>query len=158
MTQILLTQLLAAFKSESLALDHFVALLKKEQAMLVENLTSQLIELSEQKTTLAISLNDLAQARRALLQKHIPTLSLESIGAWLKTNCPEGLIVWQKIIDSAKESQRLNQANGELIQMKLRHNQQSLAVLSNAFNQANLYGPDGQTNFKPGSGRSLGSV
>lgn len=158
MTQISATQLLAAFKSESLALENFVALLKKEQAMLVENLTSQLIELSEQKTTLAISLSELAQARRALLQKHIPTLSLDSIGDWLKANYPEGLIVWQKILASAKESQRLNQTNGELIQMKLRHNQQSLAVLSDAFNQANLYGPDGQANFKPGSGRSLGSV
>lgn len=158
MTQSSVTQLLTAFNTESKALESFVALLEKEQAMLVENLTDQLLKLSEQKTIQAVTLNELAQARRALLQKNIPSLSLDSINVWLKSNCPEGLISWQKILTLAKNSQQLNQTNGELIQLKLRHNQQSLTVLNSAFNKANLYGPDGQASFTPGNSRSLGSV
>jgi flagellar biosynthesis protein FlgN len=186
------SQLLAALTAEHGALLNFVALLEREQRMLVENLTDQLLELSEQKSTDALGLNGLAQARGALLEKNIPQLSVapargtpkvgnplsakadaeltpppdarpsgglgaDAIHAWLGTHSPEGLAIWQKTLALAKRSQQLNRTNGELIQMKLRHNQQSLAVLSNAVNKANLYGPDGQPNFAPGSGRSLGS-
>ena len=168
--------MLSALTAEHAALLSFVALLEREQGMLVENLTDKLLELSEQKTTDALSLNELAQARRNLLEKNISQLGVvpsgrgappsahHSVGlgadiirVWLKTHCPEGLVIWQKTLLMAKRSQQLNRTNGELIQMKLRNNQQSLAVLSNAVNRANLYGPDGQPNFKPGSGRSLGS-
>jgi len=84
-------------------------------------------------------------------------LSADAIRAWLKIHSPDGLSIWQGILDLAERARQLNNTNGELIQMKLRHNQQILTVLSNAVNQANLYGPDGQTSFSPGSGRSLGS-
>lgn len=150
-------QLLAALTAEQRALLNFLALLEREQRMLVENLTDQLLELSEQKSTDALSLNGLAQARRDLLQQNIPQLSADSIHAWLGTHSPECQVLWQKIRTMTDRAQQTNRTNGELIQMKLRHNQQSLAVLSNAADKANLYGPDGQPNFSPGSGRSLGS-
>lgn len=150
-------QLLSALTAERTALLSFVALLEREQRMLVENLTDQLLELSEQKSANALSLNELAETRRALLRKNLPQLNLGTIRAWLGTHSPEGLAVWQEILALAERAKQLNQTNGELIQMKLRRNQQLLAVLSNAVNKANLYGPDGQTNFSPGSGRSLGS-
>lgn len=149
--------LLAALTAERAALADFVALLEREQGMLVENRTDQLLELSEKKTTDALSLNELAEARRSMLQKNLPQFSADAIHAWLGKHSLEGLAVWQEILASAKRAQQLNHTNGELIQMKLRHNQQSLAVLSNAVNKANLYGPDGQPSFSPGSGRSLGS-
>lgn len=125
--------------------------------MLVENLTDQLLELSKQKSADALSLNQLAETRRTLLRENIPQLDAGAIRAWLETHSPQGLAVWEEILALAERAQRLNQTNGELIQTKLRRNQQSLAVLSNAVNKANLYGPDGQTSFSPGSGRSLGS-
>ncbi len=143
--------------AEHAALLNFVALLEREQGMLVENHTDQLLELSEQKSTEALGLNELARARRDLLQNNIPQLSVDSIHAWLEKYSPEGLATWQKTLALAKRSQLLNRANGELIQMKLRHNQQSLAVLSKAVDKANIYGPDGQTNFSRGGGRSLGN-
>ena len=150
--------MLAALTAERVALLGFVALLEHEQEMLVENRTDRLLELSEQKTTSAFSLNKLAETRRALLQKNIPqSAGADAIHAWLKTSSPDGLAVWLEVTTLAKRAQQLNQTNGELIQMRLRHNQQSLAVLSNAVNKANLYGPDGQASFSPGSGRSLGS-
>lgn len=165
------TELLAALSAERAALLNFTALLEREQAMLVENSTDQLLELSEQKSSDAIGLNELAGRCRSLLQKSIPHLDIsttkdtqrctqppaDTIRAWLKTHNPECLPVWQEILTLVDRCKQLNNTNGELIQIKLRHNQQTLTVLSNAVNKANLYGPDGQTSFSPGSGRSLGS-
>ncbi len=150
-------QLLSALTAERAALLGFIALLEREQGMLVENLTDQLLELSEQKSTNALALNELTETRRALLQKSFPQLDAGAIRAWLEMHSPEGLAMWQEILVLAEHAQQLNQTNGELIQTKLRRNQQLLTVLSNAVNKANLYGPDGQTSFSPGSGRSLGS-
>lgn len=149
--------MLAALGAERAALFDFVALLQREQGMLAENLTDQLVALSEQKSKKALLLNQLGETRRTLLQNNIPQLSVTAIQAWLKTHSPAGLLAWQEVLSLAAQAQQLNNINGELIQMKLRHNQQALSVLSNAVNKANLYGPDGQPNFSPGSGRSLGS-
>ena len=151
------SQLLAALTAEHAALVSFIALLEREQGMLVENRTDQLLELSEQKSTAALGLNEITEARRSLLQKNLPQLSADAIQAWLTAHNPQGLAVWHGILALAERAQQLNRLNGELIQMKLRHNQQSLAVLSNAVNKANLYGPDGQSSLSLGSGRSLGS-
>lgn len=152
-----ITQLLGSLTAERVALRKFVHLLEQEQGLLVENNTDQLLELAEQKSTQAINLNELAESRRNLLRENIPALTAETIHAWLKINSTEGLAVWLEIRTLAEQAQQINHTNGELIQMKLRHNQKSLAVLTSAVNKANLYGPDGQTNFSPGSGRSLGS-
>lgn len=149
--------LLAALNAERTALVKFVSLLEREQGMLMENQNEQLLELAEQKSSDTLELNKLAEARRALLKQHIPQLTAHGVRAWLKSHNPEGLALWEETVALAERAQMLNSANGEVIQMKLRYNQQSLAVLSNAVNKANVYGPDGQTSFSPGSGRSLGS-
>lgn len=151
------SKLLTALAVERTALLGFVALLEREQGMLVENRADQLVALAEQKSSSVLGLNELAETRRALLQQNIPQLSVDAIRAWLEANSPESLNAWQEVLSLAERAQQLNNTNGELIQMKLRHNQQSLAVLSNAVNKASLYGPDGQHSFSPGSGRSLGS-
>lgn len=152
------SQLYSALVAERAALGGFVDLLAREQGLLVENSTDQLLELAEQKTASAININTLAETRRGLLRKNIPELSVETIHDWLKEHSPEGLVIWQEIRTLAERAQQLNQTSGELIQMKLRHNQQSLAALSSAVNKtSSLYGPDGQPSFAPGSGRSLGS-
>lgn len=157
MNQNYLTKLLGALTVERAALQKFIHLLEHEQGLLVENNTDQLLELAEQKSAQSISLNELAESRRNLLRESIPVFSAETVHAWLEAHSAECLAIWQEIRILASDAQQINNTNGELIQMKLRHNQKSLAVLSNAVNKANLYGPDGQPNFSPGSGRSLGS-
>lgn len=157
MNQNLLTKLLGAMNAERSALLKFIQLLEQEQNLLVENNINQLLEFAEQKSAQAIDLNGLAESRRSLLRENIPVLSADAIQLWLGTHSAESLAVWQEIRTLAARAQQINNTNGELIQMKLRHNQKSLSVLSNAVNKANLYGSDGQTNFSPGTGRSLGS-
>jgi flagella synthesis protein FlgN len=149
--------LLGALATERVALQKFTHLLEQEQSLLVENKTDRLLEFAEQKSAQAVCLSELAESRRSLLRENIPSFTAETIHVWLKANSAEGLVAWQEIRALAERAQLVNHTNGELIQMKLRHNQKSLAVLSNAVNKANLYGPDGQHNLSPGSGRSLGS-
>lgn len=149
--------LLDALNAERTALQNFVALLEREQGMLLENLTDQLFELSGQKSADALELNRLTEACSSLLLKNLPALSPESIRSWLAAEYPQGLTVWEEIMALAERAQRLNQITGNLIQMKLQRNQQLQAALNKAANKANLYGRNGRTNFSPGSGRSLGS-
>ena len=154
MTQ--LANLLAALTEEHTAVSNFVALLQQEQQMLTENSIDNLAMLAERKSTHAVKINQLAQTRHRLLQALIPELTAAHILDWLKLNSKEGLELWQGLHTLADQARELNRINGELIQIKMRHNQQLLGALSRAVNQANLYGPNGQTSFSTGTGRSLG--
>lgn len=152
--------MLSAFAAEYAALVNFVALLEREQQMLVENHTDQLQELSEKKTADAMRLSGIAEARHSMIEKNLPQLAgrdTSKLDSWLAKHSQKGLAVWQEIRALTKRAQQLNRTNGELIQMKLRHNQQSLAVLTGTVNKPNLYGPNGQSSFSAGSGRTLGS-
>lgn len=150
-------ELLAALSNERVAVRDFVELLQHEQSLLTENDIEPLLILAEQKSARALKLNELAEVCRRLLGKIIPSLDSAAIQAWLEVNSREGLAMWQEVRALAEQAKQLNNINGELIQMKLRHNQQVLAALSGAVNQASLYGADGQSNFSSGTGRSLGS-
>lgn len=158
MTQTSNPALLTALSNELGAVRIFVELLQLEQILLTENQTDKLLSLAEQKSAQAVDLNQLAEIRRNLLKQQIPELGNDAIQAWLSTHSTEGLARWQEIRLLAEQASQLNHINGEVIQMKLRHNQQTLTTLSQAVRKADLYGPDGQRSFAPGSGRSLGSV
>ncbi|MEI7456844.1 MAG: flagellar protein FlgN [Nitrosomonadales bacterium] len=149
---------MTALSDERLAVRNFVDLLQQEQQLLTENSIDLLLMLAEKKSTDAVRLNELAETRRRLLEKQVGALSSATIQAWFESHDRECLLIWQEICTLAVQAGQLNNINGELIQMKLRHNQQSLTALTRAVSQANLYGPDGQTNFSAGTGRSLGSV
>ncbi len=143
---------LAKLNDERDALRAFVVLLEQEQQVLLGTDTEPLLELAENKTRSSDRLIALAQERR----KFIP--GTDSSETWLKKNAPEGLALWQELLQMADQAQRLNHTNGELIQIKMRYNTQALAVLVGATQHAaGLYGPDGQTNL-PSTGRTLGSV
>lgn len=152
-------ELLSALADERLAITSFIALLQQEQGLLTENSIDPLLTLSEKKSAQAIALNRLTEARQKELLKCSPSLTTpSSIRTWLESNTAAGLAIWLELLTLAEQARQLNQINGELIQMKLRHNQQLLTALSRAVSQADLYGPDGQSSFSAGSGRSLGSV
>jgi len=151
-------EILSALSEERASAQSFVELLQQEQSLLTENSIDQLLNLAEKKSAHALRLNELNEVCRRLLGKFIPKLDNTTIATWFETNSKEGLALWQEIRVLAEQARQINQINGELIQMKQRLNQQLLTALTRAVNQANLYGSDGQTNFSPGSGRSLGSV
>lgn len=148
----------AALQGERDALHEFVALLEREQSALIENLTDEVMDLAEQKSEQALQLNTLVEARTALFKQRYNGLNPASIQHELQTKDTRSWNIWLELRDLAARAQHLNQSSGELIQLKLRHNQQALSILNNATQQANLYGANGQPSFTPGSGRTLGSA
>ena len=154
-----LADFIARLDIECNTLRAFITLLETEQQTLLGDQADQLPALAERKTQAVHELNELAQARA----NDLHTFGAEaadsgSLETWLQENVADSLSVWREIRQLAMQAQQLNRTNGELIRIRLRHNQQALAALHNAANNASgLYGPDGQPNMTT-PGRTLGSV
>jgi flagella synthesis protein FlgN len=147
------TEFLSNLNDECASLRAFVVLLEDEQRTLLGQHTEELLRLAETKIQLANNIARLSETR----ERYLPQGKRDMV-EWLKQNVPQGLPLWQEARQLAAHVQRLNQTNGELIQIKLRYNQQALSVLYGAAQStAGLYGADGQPNLPSGS-RTLGSV
>jgi flagella synthesis protein FlgN len=147
------TEFLSNLNDECATLRAFVVLLEDEQRTLLGQHTDELLPMAEAKIQLANKITTLSTAR----QRHVPA-GTSNMADWLKLNAPQALPKWLEARQLAAQVQRLNQTNGELIQIKLRYNQQALGVLYGAAQStAGLYGADGQPNQISAS-RALGSV
>lgn len=131
-----------ALAQETGLLEQFCHLLKKEQSLLLAGQTSPLMVLAEEKTLLANQLMTQCSLRRGLYPT-LPSLPV-AMAAQLDT-----------LQQRAAEAEHLNRTNGELIHIRLRHNQQALNILQQASHQATLYGPDGHTQTAFTGGRPL---
>jgi flagella synthesis protein FlgN len=143
--------MLARLNDERDALRAFVVLLEQEQNALLSTDTDALLPLAERKTKESDLIQTLSRARRESLPDALTTEK------WLQANSPVGIALWHDIRQLAEQAQRQNHVNGELIQLKMRYNQQALIALVGATQHAaGIYGRDGQPNL-PTSGRNLGS-
>jgi len=139
---------------ERAALRAFVVLLEKEQQTLLNQNVEQLQTLAEAKTLSALKLTEMGNARRHYISSTSPKLDT---AAWILKHAPSCRAIWDDIRELAAQAHQLNQTNGEVIQLKLRSNQQALtALLGAAKSAAGLYGRDGQPSL-PTTGRTLGS-
>jgi flagella synthesis protein FlgN len=136
----------------------FVELLRREQQLLGENAVDALQALVADKSRAAADLGDLAQGRDRLLADLGLAAGRAGMEAWVgSANGVRSQAAWHRLLALAADARSLNETNGRLIDIHLNNNQQALAVLMAAANQAATYGPDGQQ--KPGGGgRSLGSA
>jgi flagella synthesis protein FlgN len=137
---------------ERTALRAFIGLLEREQQILLSPDTEPLLDLATEKTRAA-------EALTALVKKRPQYISAEpgKIEAWLRSNAAIALDVWKDIQNMGLQAQQTNKINGELIQVRMRYNQQAVQALLGASEQtAGLYDPKGKTHL-PGSGRPLGS-
>ena len=150
-------EFISSLHSERDVMRSFVALLENEQQCLLDDQTEQLFELADGKTRIVSQLEGLGKARRQYQTEHGAGSEADDMELWLKNHAAHELPVWIEIRKLASRAQQLNHTNGEMIRVKLRHNQQALAILHNAAQNASLYGPDGQPTL-PGKGRTLGSV
>ena len=147
------TNAISLLNNELAELRKFVALLSSEQQSLLENDTDSLLTLSETKTRAAGLLMDMSNSRR----KSLLTNGIDTMETWIAKHAPNSQALWGDIQKFAAQAQHLNTTNGELIQSRMRHNQQALGVLySSSKSAAGIYGPDGQANLG-NSGRHLGS-
>lgn len=137
---------------ERTALQAFVGLLEREQQILLSPDAEPLLDLSTEKTRAA-------EALTALVKKRAQYLSAGpgEIEAWLRSNAAIALDVWKDIQKMGAQAQQMNKTNGDLIQVRMRYNQQALQALLGASEQAaGLYDPKGKASL-PTSGRPLGS-
>lgn len=152
------TSLPSLLDEEAARLRDFLVLLDKEQQALALGDIDRLLPLSAEKTELCTVLAQLGEARaKALAAAGLPP-GRPGMAAWIERQPESGGARrhWQALLAMADKAKALNQTNGTLIATRLAGNQQALAVLMAAANQASLYGPDGQAQ-SPGSGRLLGS-
>jgi flagellar biosynthesis protein FlgN len=153
------TETIASLLSQELrTLRSFIELLNTEQRLLTSGAAEGLAALADEKSRAATTLGQLAASRdRELSRMHLPT-GRAGMDAWVLSN--EGYARnadWDQLLQLASESRSLNEGNGKLIMLHLRHNQQALSVLMAAADQTATYGPDGHP--RQGTpGRSLGSA
>jgi flagellar biosynthesis protein FlgN len=141
-------------KNERDFLRSFIALLEKEQQALLVQDSEQLLTLADAKNQAVNKLAELSNIRRR--QMNLDAAKLDT-SAWIQKNAPSCRAVWDEIRELAARAHHLNQTNGEVIQLKLRSNQQALTVLLGASQSAaGLYGRDGQPSL-PITGRTLGN-
>ena len=135
----------ACLAAEHAALQSFVSLLEEEQRTLLSDHPEALLDLADSKNRQVEHLTRLAEQRRKLRPVTLPSTGDRT------------LQLWADIRQMAGRAEQLNRTNGELIQIKLRHNQQALNVLHQASHSASLYGPDGQQSLSLAA-RNLGRV
>lgn len=151
-------EFISQMHAERAALHAFIRLLETEQQALLSEQTEQIYALADTKTQMVQELTKLVHARRNGMLARGIKIEPGSMEAWLQTYTAVNLPAWHEIQKLAAYAQHMNRTNGELIQVKMRLNQQTLTMLHNATHSANgLYGPDGQPSV-PISGRILNSV
>lgn len=138
---------MSCLAAEHQLLGFFLSLLQEEQQALLADQTDSLFDIADKKNRLVAELTKQAQQRRQL-------------GSMPEATSPTELRELRDTVrQQAVQAEQTNQVNGELIQIRLQHNQKALQVLQNAArNAAGTYGPDGQASIPATPGRSLGQV
>jgi flagellar biosynthesis protein FlgN len=143
-------------QDEHAGLQGFVALLQKEQALLIAGQIDALTTLAEEKTTRYRSLQHLSDERIMMFARVGAKVSNDNIRAVLGAS-PESLRMWDEVVALAGEAKERNRINGQLITERLQNNQQALTTLLAAAEHPQIYGPDGQAR-PTASSRNLGSA
>lgn len=147
----------ALLADEVKAIEEFVALLKREEAYLIEPVdVDALVSLIGAKNDVARRLAEATARREAALGSGERRQLMAERLRHEPTASPAHRL-WQHLLVLAADAQRINETNGKLIQLHLQHNQSALLALMNAGNQLVPYGADGQRQARGGN-RLLGSA
>lgn len=141
------TELRKTVESEVVAVQSFVALLEREQEILIKGEIDDLFELVRQKDGLAEQLAALAGQRQRLLATSGLTSDRAGMAAWFAAHPDEtpARTAWSGLLAIAGRARELNRVNGELISNRLKNNTMALETLLGSNAAGNLYGPDGQS-------------
>lgn len=140
------TEFIAGLLAERDGTAEFVNLLVNEQAVLRDGASELLETLSRNKAKMAQRLSELAllRARFLELQGHSPDAT--GMQSWVRRHPQDAAAAtaWRSLQSLAAQARALNQVNGALIELQLRHHQRTLAALGKACGAPMLYGPQGQ--------------
>ena len=135
-----------AVEAEVAAVRRFVGLLEREQTILSHGDVDQLLELLPEKNGLTAQLTALAIQRSQALAKERLTDDPAGV-AWFAAHPSEtsARAAWSLLLPIARQAHELNRVNGDLIQLRMRHNAQALEALLGSSDALGLYGPNGQS-------------
>ena len=139
--------------------EEFVSLLQTEQEALRDGAAERLEPLAHDKLEMAQHLSAFAQQRARYLSAAGFSPDAQGMESWMNFH-PQNtgaVAAWRALRRLAEDARALNQANGALINLQLRHHQLMLTALGNACGASMLYGPQGQTLPAPNA-RQLGAA
>lgn len=145
----------AQLTREGDAARRFLRVLESEQAALTSGEAEILENLTAEKSQLAGELDDLAQSRNRLLAEL--GLPAGRKGAEVCADADgsgSARRLWRELLELWTQAQRANRVNGALIDARLAHTRQALALLHTHAGRPALYGPDGHARVS-GGGRPL---
>lgn len=151
-----LQRLVQIIDSEAVLMRGFVALLEREEALLLAGDADGLVALSQEKSERYHQLQRLHQDRGLLLGR----LGKNNGDAAIREVCaplPDTRARWDEVLRLAGEAQVRNTQNGKLIVERMQHNQAALAILLDTNRHPQLYDAAGMTRTL-GGGRHLGSA
>ncbi len=135
-------KLTACLREERDTLQQCIALLDREQQLLIDGDIDALADLTQQKV-LALEL----AARNTSIREHCLTgrgLSIDNDGmSELLQDQPALRSMWYDILNRAREARDLNRVNGFLMEARIDRNHHALAVMHQAANSPSTYGNDG---------------
>jgi len=142
-------EFLTLLRQERSTFERFLDILQDEQAALVKGEIDRLTDIAQTKSGLVVELTRLAESRNHFLSSQGLPANKEGMTTWLNrqaaaTETQDIETIWNDLLRIGASARLANETNGKMIELKLQHNQQALAVLTSAANQTTLYGPDGQ--------------
>ena len=146
--------LLDCLNNEIAAMIEFQAALKTEARALTEPSTLQELEaVGETKNRLATRLTELDTQRETLFKQLGPGEGWEA-AVQAMSGTPELAQAWARLQEISREAQTLNNHNGTLLEVHLRHTQKSLNALNAETALGNTYDAQGRVQ-SPGSGKRI---
>lgn len=141
-------------EAEAIQLREFLAVLDREEALLVTGDSDGLLALTPDKNDRYRQLQRLHDDRALLLGRLGRPMSDASVRA-VCAGLTRVLARWDEVLELARSARDRNAINGKLILERMAHNQAALSVLLSAANHPQLYDAGGQAR-PSGGGRILG--
>lgn len=130
-----------------------LAILQKEHSVLTNNDVAGLEKLVPEKQALVAMLEKLGRQRTQLLDAGGGGGNRQVLERYLQQCDSEArhplAKLWDQLQALAGECQHQNEVNGGILEIGRRHVQRVLSILRGQANQAELYGPDGETTSNP---------
>ncbi len=139
----------AALHDEAEAMQALFALLQHEQACLAAGNADGCAALLDAKAVRVTDLSELARMRYRQLAALGFAASEQGMQDWLATAPADTVRTWAALMAIARKAHELNRVNGLLLGQLAARNRQALTALGIGSDGKGLYGPGGQTDYRP---------
>lgn len=145
------SQLHTAIQTELLEVERLVALMQREQDILVSRQLDQISPILELKTQALLQLEAVTR-QRITLAEAANLQSADDLTQFLQLD-PAALAQWQQLQLQAKFAEVLNRSNAQLVKCHEEANHHLMSLLSKQKNQEMAYSADGRLSHQSGLGR-----